>query len=61
MPQDVAPINPTREPTAQYSYTFVGWNRSQNAEIAQDNAAEDVIADRTIYAAYIKTINTYTV
>lgn len=61
VPQEGAPSNPSRPSSAQYIYTFVGWSKSQNATTADANAATDVIADRTIYAAYTWNVRTYTV
>jgi len=61
VPQESAPTNPTRESTAQYSYTFVGWSKHQDSSTADADAQTDVIADRTIYAAYTATVRTYTV
>lgn len=61
VPQESAPTNPTRESTAQYSYTFVGWSKSQNSSTAESDAQTAVLADRTIYAAYTATVRTYTI
>ena len=52
---------PSRPSTAQYNYTFVGWSKSMNATTADADAQTDVIADRTIYAAYTAQARTYTV
>ena len=61
VPQDTPPAGPARASTAQYSYTFVGWNKQPNQETAQADAIIDVYGDRTVYAAYSKTVRTYTV
>ena len=61
VPQEGAPSNPTRTSTAQYTYTFVGWSKSMNAETADSDALDNVLQDRTIYAAYSKRVNTYTI
>ena len=61
VPQESAPANPTRPSTAQYSYTFVGWSKSQDSSTADSDAQTAVLADRTIYAAYTATVRTYTV
>ena len=61
VPQDTAPANPTREPTAANTFTFVGWSKSMNATTADADAQTDVIADRIIYAAYTAQARTYTV
>ena len=52
---------PSRSSTAQYDFTFVGWNTTQDAQTANANATKAVTADRTIYAAYSRTTRTYTV
>lgn len=51
----------TKASTAQYTYTFVGWSKQQDSEIADPNATKSVTADRSVYAAYTKTVRTYTV
>ena len=61
VPQDTAPANPTRESTAANTFTFVGWSKSMNATTADADAQTDVVADRTIYAAYTAQARTYTV
>lgn len=61
VPQDTAPADPTRSQTAQYTYTFVGWSKSKNSTTADSDAATNVIADRTIYAAFSTTLRYYTV
>ena len=52
---------PARTSTAQYSYTFIGWNRNTNASTNDATATQDVFADRNVYAAYSATIRSYTV
>lgn len=52
---------PTRQSTAQYSYSFIGWSTSTDAYTADANATKNVTADRSIYAAYSRTVRTYTV
>ena len=61
VPQQASPAGPVRTATAQYSYTFVGWNLSTDANTADSSAIINVIADRTVYAAYSRTVRTYTV
>lgn len=55
------PSAPARSATAQYSYTAVGWNTHMDAETNDPDCVKDVFADRTVYAAYTKTVRTYTV
>ena len=52
---------PTRESTAQYTYTFAGWSRQMDSSSADANARKGVDADRSVYAAYARTIRKYTV
>ena len=51
---------PGRTSDAQYNYTFAGWATSPNGDASAD-ATKGVVADRTVYAAYTKTVRTYTV
>ncbi len=52
---------PSRTSTAQYSYAFVGWNRDMDAQVADPTATQNVTADRSVYAAYSRTVRTYTI
>lgn len=52
--------SPSRTADAQYTYTFAGWSTIQNGNVEAD-ATKSVSKNRSIYAAYSKTINTYTV
>ena len=61
VPQEGAPSNPSRPATPQNTFTFIGWSKSMNSTTADADAAVDVIADRTIYAAYSVQSRTYTV
>lgn len=61
VPQEAAPAGPARDSTAQYNYAFVGWSTKQDSQTAEEGAETDVKADRTIYAAYSRTVRTYTV
>ena len=63
VPQESAPTIPTRADSADghYSYTAVGWSREMDSQTADPDASVDVIADRTIYAAYSRTEKSYTV
>lgn len=51
---------PARPSTAQYLYTFVGWNTAQDASVADANATKAVTTDRNIYAAYSRKLRHYT-
>lgn len=53
--------SPSRTATAQYTFTFVGWNLEQDAQSADSNATKNVSADRSVYAAYSRTLRSYTV
>ena len=59
--QEALPAVPARTSTAQYSYTGVGYSRNMDAQTAQADAATNVYEDRTIYAAYSRTVRTYPV
>ena len=52
---------PSRTATAQYTFTFVGWSLEQDAQTADSNATKNVSADRNVYAAYSRTLRSYTV
>ncbi|MBE6558990.1 MAG: hypothetical protein E7661_08315, partial [Ruminococcaceae bacterium] len=45
------PADPSRDPDAQYTYTFAGW----------DGDYENVVSDVTIYALYNTELNKYTI
>ena len=47
----VAPTDPTREPTAQYTYTFAGWNPT----------VWPINKNTTYSAVYTSTVNSYTI
>ena len=61
VPGEALPAIPARTSTAQYSYTAVGWNREMDAQTAQADAGTNVLEDRVIYAAYSRTVRTYTI
>jgi len=61
VPQESAPTAPTRSSTAQYSYSFVGWNTQQDQQTAESGCTTNVLEDRTVYAAYSWTVRTYTI
>ena len=51
---------PTKASDAQYTYTFSGWSKTPGGS-ADSTALKAVTADRKVYAAYSKTLRTYTV
>lgn len=51
---------PTKESTAQYHFAFAGWSKTIGGDVDKD-ALLKVEADRYVYAAYSKTIRSYTV
>lgn len=51
----------TRPSTAQYNYTFAGWDLVPNSTSANANALKKVTADRKVYAAFTTTIRKYSV
>lgn len=53
--------NPTKSPTPQYIYTFAGWNANSSASSPDPDALKNVQADRTVYAIYTETVQTYTI
>lgn len=63
VPQESIPSAPSKPDSADghYSYTALGWSKTADAETADADATTDVIADRTVYPAYSKTVKTYTV
>lgn len=58
---EALPAVPTRTSTAQYDYTAVGYSREMDASTAQSDAGTNVLEDRTIYAAYSRTVRSYTI
>ena len=54
---------PTKDPTAQYSYTFDGWSTTNGGALAyaKDAALPALTADVTYYAHFATTTNTYKV
>lgn len=63
VPQSTIPTPPSRSNSSDghYSYTAVGWNTSQDAQTNDPTCVQNVTADRTVYAAYSKTVRKYTV
>lgn len=60
-PQDVWPTIPTRASTEQWKYSAVGWSLDMDDDKDNPYAVMNVIANRTVYAAYSRTLMTYTV
>ena len=52
---------PTKASTAQYDYTFAGWNTNSSASTADADALTNVTADRTVYAIFTAVSKGYTV
>lgn len=52
---------PARASTAQYAYAFAGWNTSTDQQSATAGCLNNVTEDVTVYAAYSRTLRTYTV
>ncbi len=54
---------PTKDPTAQYSYTFDGWSTTNGGALAyaKNAALPALTADVTYYAHFAQTTNTYKV
>lgn len=54
--------NPTKESTAQYSYTYAnGWSTEKDATQIDIDALKHVTGDRYVYPVFISTIRKYTV
>lgn len=51
---------PTKENTAQYSYTFAGWSTTANGGL-DANALKAVTEDRVVYANFAAVVNYYTI
>lgn len=52
---------PSKADTAQYDYTFVGWNSTPNQTTHDASVLQDITANRDIYAAYSVTVKSYDV
>ena len=52
---------PTKEQTAQYTYTFAGWNTDNTASEPDADALNHVVADRDVYAIFAATLRSYTI
>lgn len=53
-------VAPTMEPTAQYTFTWGGWARTENS-LPEENILIDVQSNLVLYPAFNRTINQYTV
>lgn len=51
---------PAKDPSAQYTYAFSGWSRTQGGA-ANANARANMTANRSVYAAYTPSVRQYTV
>ena len=51
---------PSKASTAQYSYTFTGWSKTDDNTVDAD-ARQAVTADRSVYACYSSTVRSYTI
>lgn len=61
VPQEAAPSVPARTATAQYTFTGIGWNATQDASVDDPSAITNVTTNRVVYAAYSRVVNTYTI
>ena len=59
--QSAAPSVPGRDSTAQYSYTAAGWATTTDSTTANYNHSAVTTSDVTYYAAYSRTVRTYTI
>ncbi|MCQ2070083.1 MAG: InlB B-repeat-containing protein, partial [archaeon] len=55
----IAPVDPVRERTPEFTYTFVGWSDSDTVFSPADLSS--ISYDRTVYAWYFSERNSYTV
>lgn len=51
---------PTQEPTAQYTFAYSGWTRTEGGE-ADETALSNITADTVIYAAFEGALRSYTI
>ena len=51
---------PTKESDVQYSYTYYGWGASDGGG-SDTNILKNITKDKTVYAIYSKTLQTYTI
>ena len=61
VPQSAAPTVPARSSTAQYAYAPAGWSLNQDSYTADFDPASTTMGDTTVYAAYTRTVRTYTI
>lgn len=52
---------PTKDSTAQYTYTFLGWNRNSGASSADSMALNNITSNRSVYAIFESHIRLYDV
>lgn len=52
--------SPSRDATAQYYFAFGGWSLDKDSD-PDEEAVKKISFERTVYAAYIKTLRSYTV
>lgn len=51
---------PTKESTAQYNYTLVGWSATPNGAL-DENILKSVTTDKTVYANFASVLRYYTI
>lgn len=61
VPQSAAPSVPSRSSSAQYTYTAIGWSSNQDSQTADYNHNAVTMGDANYYAAYSRTVRSYTV
>lgn len=54
-------VEPTKASTAQYNYTFVGWNSHNGESSAEVNVLNDIRDNKTVYAAFASAVRSYNV
>lgn len=52
---------PSRDATAQYTYTFIGWSSNPNATAAEEGCQNNITASKALYAVYSKTVRSYVI
>ena len=61
VPTESIPTPPSRTSTAQYSYTAVGYSLNMDSQTNDPGCVTNVSEDRTVYAAYSRTVRQYTI